>query len=369
MILFSDWDFNYKGFQASSGAIRILENGNIDLSFQNVSGNFRDNNTPAARPVPIEIIILPNNKILLYTYDICQIGYGNNPPTTIPIASSRRYSIVTLNENGTLLNRFENLNLWNNDNSGNAFINKIIVDNNSLIITGKFTQVNGITQRSIAKIDFDGNLISSFGSPILPTIQTFNNAIVTDIVKHNNKYYYSTFTNLPPWTSLNPYIEPFNDCDINILRCNEDGTLDTSFSTIILDRNNNLNVFRPRNAWFNFNETNKMVVFGQYNSINIQPYIGLSRIIIDENLSTSNNEFLESNIKCYPNPTNDIVHISTKNETINQINVYDITGRLLKSQNGNNENEIISIQELPTAMYLVEVKTEQGTKTVKIVKE
>lgn len=80
-------------------------------------------------------------------------------------------------------------------------------------------------------------------------------------------------------------------------------------------------------------------------------------------------EFEQSNIKCYPNPTNDIVHISTPNETINQINVYDITGRLLKSQNGNNENEIISIQELPSAMYVLDVKTQQGSKMIKIIKQ
>lgn len=80
-------------------------------------------------------------------------------------------------------------------------------------------------------------------------------------------------------------------------------------------------------------------------------------------------EFEQSNIKCYPNPTNDVVHISTQNETINQINVYDITGRLLKSQNGNNENEIISIQELPSAMYVLEVKTDKESRTTKIIKQ
>jgi hypothetical protein len=74
------------------------------------------------------------------------------------------------------------------------------------------------------------------------------------------------------------------------------------------------------------------------------------------------------NFKLYPNPTCDIVHISTPNETINQINVYDLTGRLLKSQNGNSKNEIISIQELPDTIYLIEVKTKQGIKIVKTIK-
>lgn len=71
----------------------------------------------------------------------------------------------------------------------------------------------------------------------------------------------------------------------------------------------------------------------------------------------------------HPNPTNDIVNISSLNETINQINVYDITGRLLKSQNGNKENEIISLQELPSAIYVLEVNTDKRSKTVKIIKQ
>jgi hypothetical protein len=85
-------------------------------------------------------------------------------------------------------------------------------------------------------------------------------------------------------------------------------------------------------------------------------------------LNLQNIEQLD-NLKTYPNPVNDIVHISTPNETINQINVYDITGRLLKSQNGNNESEIISIQELPSAMYVLEVKTNKESRTKKIIKE
>ncbi len=86
-------------------------------------------------------------------------------------------------------------------------------------------------------------------------------------------------------------------------------------------------------------------------------------------LSTSQNQFLEGTIKCYPNPTNDIVNISSQNETIKQINVYDMLGKLIKSQKGNSDNEKINIHELPNAMYLIEVKTEQTTKTMKIIKQ
>jgi|GEM_PF-2975046 len=380
LIYYNSGTFNYKGFQANAGAIRILTNGNLDISFQNITGSFFSN---CSNCLPkVNILVLPDNKVLLYTRDWSENGYGANPINTYTNTANRKYSMVKLNSDGTIAHRYETFNLWNNDNTQGAIISKIIIDGNSLIVTGKFTHVNANLQRSIARIDFDGNLISDFSSPIPAiTIKTYNNVFVTDIIKHNNKYYYSTFLNLANWTSPNPYINPTGDNDIVINRLNADGTSDSSFSTVNIDRSNHFYTtnpysmnfpfggISPRNVFFEFNDNNKLVFFGNYNSINNQPYIGLSRIIIDENLSTTNNEFLESNIKCYPNPTNDIVHISTKNETINQINVYDITGRLLKSQNGNNENEIISIQELPSAMYVLEVKTDKESRTTKIIKE
>jgi hypothetical protein len=86
-------------------------------------------------------------------------------------------------------------------------------------------------------------------------------------------------------------------------------------------------------------------------------------------LSTSDNQFLKNNIVCYPNPTNDIVNVSANSDVINQINVYDMFGRLLKSQKGSSDNEKINIQELPNAIYLVEIKTDKINKTVKIIKE
>ncbi len=372
LLLYCRTPFIYKGFQANAGVIRILENGNIDISFQNISGTFLDSNG-----VNIDMLVLPDNKILLYSIDYCANGYGANPPNTIAPSYFRRYSLVKLNVDGTLAHRFENLNVWNNVGEI-ALINKVILDGNSLIIAGRFNQVNGNLQRSIARIDFDGNFINNLNSPVSNTA-IIDNSQVTDILKYNNKFYFTTYSNLSPSTL--PYYNEQVDCDINISRANIDGSLDTSFSTIVLDRSNHIfnstpysNNFpmstrSPKNVYFEFNEENKLVVFGSYNTINNEPYIGLSRIIIDENLSTSDNQFLDDNIKCYPNPTTNIINVTTQNDSITQVNIYDMFGRLLKSKEGKTNTDEISIQELPNAIYLVEVRTERGTKTVKVVKE
>ena len=96
VLLHSNRTFNYKGFQANEGLIRILENGNIDISFQNITGNFDSYN--------VEILPLPNNKILVYHNFKTNNGYGANP-------NSRKYGIAILNEDGTLNNRVVNFDL------------------------------------------------------------------------------------------------------------------------------------------------------------------------------------------------------------------------------------------------------------------
>lgn len=79
--------------------------------------------------------------------------------------------------------------------------------------------------------------------------------------------------------------------------------------------------------------------------------------------------FEDTEFSFYPNPTNNIINIITQNEMITQTNIYDMFGRLLKTQTGNSNNEKIDIVELPSAMYLVEVKTREGIQTMKIIKQ
>lgn len=141
--------------------------------------------------------------------------------------------------------------------------------------------------------------------------------------------------------------------------------------------------FRQDHAWIiNWGGTTTTGTFptstGVQDGLNIMAIAGTYDITFNKTtgvysfnstLSTSENQFLKNNIVCYPNPTNDIINISSQDEVITQINVYDMFGRLLKYQKGNANSEKISIQELPNAMYLVEVRTVQGTKTMKTIKE
>ena len=91
--------------------------------------------------------------------------------------------------------------------------------------------------------------------------------------------------------------------------------------------------------------------------------------ISNTNILSTNELLLLKNIKVYPNPTNNIINISSQNLTINQIAIYDLLGRLLEVKKTNETLTTINIQDLPNSIYFLEVKTAQGIKTEKIIKQ
>ncbi|WP_397364704.1 T9SS type A sorting domain-containing protein [Olleya sp. R77988] len=72
---------------------------------------------------------------------------------------------------------------------------------------------------------------------------------------------------------------------------------------------------------------------------------------------------LESSITMYPNPTSDIINISSSN-TIKNIEVFDFLGkRIIKT----NQSQI-DLSSFNSGLYLVKIKTDQGEITKKVIK-
>ena len=70
-------------------------------------------------------------------------------------------------------------------------------------------------------------------------------------------------------------------------------------------------------------------------------------------------------VSLYPNPANDKVIVEADN--ILSVKVYDMWGQLLKAIDGANTSKVeISIQDLATAIYTVEVLTKQGKAVLKL---
>lgn len=66
----------------------------------------------------------------------------------------------------------------------------------------------------------------------------------------------------------------------------------------------------------------------------------------------------------YPNPVSSTVNIQTI-EMIHEINIYDISGKLVQTE----KNNSFSVEHFMPGIYLIQIETDKGLETVRIIKE
>lgn len=84
----------------------------------------------------------------------------------------------------------------------------------------------------------------------------------------------------------------------------------------------------------------------------------------------STNDFLANNFSIYPNPTTGIINVNSKNNAaINSIQVTDLNGRVVKTlaTEGVHETQV-NIADLTSGMYFLNVQTDLGSGSSKIIK-
>jgi sugar lactone lactonase YvrE len=95
---------------------------------------------------------------------------------------------------------------------------------------------------------------------------------------------------------------------------------------------------------------------------------------IDNSSLSTNDVFLDDKVTFFPNPTHDNIHINISNLIeVENIDLYDGMGKLIKSVKGNNilflnNKETIKIPLKSPGIYFIKVKSKQGEITKKIVK-
>ncbi len=102
------------------------------------------------------------------------------------------------------------------------------------------------------------------------------------------------------------------------------------------------------------------------------------RKIDNINLSAQNftptvsvNEFVSGKFNIFPNPATDLVTITnSENIGIKEIAVYDLNGKIVKSQKFKKENEILlNTEDLNSGTYFLHIVTDEGTGIKKLVKK
>lgn len=92
------------------------------------------------------------------------------------------------------------------------------------------------------------------------------------------------------------------------------------------------------------NQPNSNAVFALYHNPEFStPYVGISNY--GEKLS---------DLRIWPNPTNNFLNVVSDNDPIDYITVMDLSGKILMRKNVGNNNTILNVSLLPVGTYLLE---------------
>ena len=106
---------------------------------------------------------------------------------------------------------------------------------------------------------------------------------------------------------------------------------------------------------------------GWNNSAVSTTYVDNITALSSATASLENNNLFDT--KVYPNPTSDTWIISTPNNIITSVEVFNLLGKRVVLQDNNSTDLTISAQGLTSGIYIARITTKQGTKSVKLIKE
>ena len=93
-------------------------------------------------------------------------------------------------------------------------------------------------------------------------------------------------------------------------------------------------------------------------------------ITITVNICTNITEMvLKNNVNLYPNPVSDQLHVSVDNYELQQVKIYDVTGELVFEKEMKDQNSKLDLSHLTKGIYFIEMQTNAGCITKKLIKQ
>jgi hypothetical protein len=74
-----------------------------------------------------------------------------------------------------------------------------------------------------------------------------------------------------------------------------------------------------------------------------------------ENVLSNNNDFSYTDFNIYPNPANKFIFFKSSTEDISKVEVYSLTGSLIKELELNTNIEKLNISGLANGLYLIKL--------------
>lgn len=85
-------------------------------------------------------------------------------------------------------------------------------------------------------------------------------------------------------------------------------------------------------------------------------------------LPASIGEQTENNVKIYPNPTSTIVHVCTESEVVSEVQVFDMSGKMLSRKSVGEKEFSVDLSDYHAGIYMLRIVSSNGVETVKVVK-
>ncbi|MBA3634533.1 MAG: VCBS repeat-containing protein [Acidobacteria bacterium] len=257
---------------------KLLPTGNVDLSFN--SSNIGQANRVRILPDGKVLISSSNQFYRLNTDGSLDISFTS--PTNITLinnwmfdSAGRIFLYGVFLENGVSVSKFARLNQNGSIESSFTVTFGVVASTTAIavqadgkvVFAGDFIRVNGVPRVSIARVNADGNLDTTFNSGT-----GFNGTVSKILIQSDGKILVvGTFSN-------------YNGTPrAGIARLNADGSLDTNFNPI-----NSSNTFLTVNT-IALQSDGKILIGGVFNSVGGQTRTGIARLNADGSLDASFN--------------------------------------------------------------------------------
>lgn len=80
-------------------------------------------------------------------------------------------------------------------------------------------------------------------------------------------------------------------------------------------------------------------------------------------------DFTQNHFTYYPNPVKDILNFTLENDSIQEVQLYDLSGKLVFEQKSAQTIDAVNLSMLTKGMYVAKIQTERNVHTFKLIKE
>ena len=341
------------GYPYRGLAVKFNADGSLDTTY-GTNGLVPIYNTPTFRFTIFQLILTSDSKILLCGNDT---SIYNNPKFTVVRLNLDGTFDTTFGDNGKVILDLDPTLLDGTVITSEYASKMIELTDSKILIKGGVPNGDHV----LIELNTDGSLVSTFGTNgiLIDNYVFYDYLSRNDLAVQNNGKILLCGTNT---SSTNPIL--------NVVRLNQDGSLDTTFNSTGFFDLAVTNSIENNLSNINFQSDGNLIVSGS-SLLNNNYVFYHTRLLIDDTLGIIGNNLGNDNFKVYPNPfTNNINITSNSVNVISRIKICDTTGRLVKEIANINTNTVFTELNLASGIYYCRIIYENGNQfTQKIVRE